>query len=209
MESAETGWATASTGAMANWTALIRWGAWALLLGGPLLGGWAMASAGATTVTPARVQPARLVSEDAVGSAGFAEQVVAAYVQAGQESGKELAAFYPPAADLTWSQEGGAQRVESTSPVRVRKVASGYWSVTVAARVTDEDGAKKKAAAGGLRFFQVPVRAEGVRWVAATLPAEVAAPTGGRVPELGYGVESAAVPSDPAVQTLQAFSTPT
>ncbi|MFJ6752846.1 MULTISPECIES: hypothetical protein [unclassified Streptomyces] len=38
---ADTGWATASmsTGAMANWTAVVRWSAWALLPTGPLLGG--------------------------------------------------------------------------------------------------------------------------------------------------------------------------
>ncbi|MEU7486998.1 hypothetical protein [Streptomyces sp. NPDC042319] len=71
-----------------------------------------------------------MTREDTVGPARFAEQVVAAYVRAGQgASSKELTALYPPAADLTWSQEGGAQRVESISPVRVRKVSGGYWSL--------------------------------------------------------------------------------
>ncbi|MEU6114457.1 hypothetical protein ABZ840_07980 [Streptomyces sp. NPDC047117] len=130
VEPVETGWAAKSTGAMANRTALIRWGAWTLVLGGPLLSGWAVALAGATTMTPVRVQPQRVTREDTVGPARFAEQAVAAYVRAGQgASSKELAALYPSAADLTWSQEGGAQRVESISPVRVRKVSGGYWSL--------------------------------------------------------------------------------
>ncbi|MGV4926551.1 conjugal transfer protein [Streptomyces sp. BHT-5-2] len=211
----DTGWATTSlsTGAMANWTAVVRWSAWGLLLTGPLLGGWALASATTPVTAPAQAEASRAqpASSDAVAPAGFAELYVAAYVKAGQGDAavQELAAFYPAARSMTWPSQGGAERAESASAVQVRQVTAGYWSVTVAARISGSS----KDDAGQLHYFQVPVRSTaGTRgtasgWVAAALPAEVAAPTGdaAKAPELSYGSGHAPLASDPAVQTIQGF----
>ncbi|MFE3770909.1 conjugal transfer protein [Streptomyces sp. NPDC059122] len=209
----DTGWATTSlsTGAMANWTAVMRWSAWGLLLTGPLLGGWALASAARPAAVPTQAEAPRIqpTSSDAVAPAGFAELYVAAYVKAGQRDAavQELAAFYPAARSMSWSAEGGAERTESASAVQVRQISAGYWSVTVAARITSKDDA------GQLHYFQVPVRSTASTkgtasgWVAAALPAEVAAPTGdaAKAPELSYGSGHAPLASDPAVQTIQGF----
>ncbi|MFE7302539.1 conjugal transfer protein [Streptomyces sp. NPDC057579] len=208
----DTGWATTSmsTGAMANWTAVVRWSAWGLLLAGPLLGGWALASARTPVAVPTRAEASRAqpASSDAVAPAGFAEVYVAAYVKAGDSDAdaQELATFYPAARSMSWSGGGGAERAESASAVEVRQVSVGYWSVTVAARIT---GSSKNS--GRVRYFQVPVRATDGRgasgWTAAALPAEVAAPSGskGVAPELSYGSAHAPLDSDPAVQTVRGF----
>ncbi|MGA5564258.1 conjugal transfer protein [Streptomyces platensis] len=210
----DTGWATTSmsTGAMANWTAVVRWSAWGLLLTGPLLGGLALASTAQPVAVPTRAEAPRAqpASSDAVAPAGFAELYVAAYVKAGDSDAdaQELAAYYPAARSMSWSGEGGAERAESASSVQVRQIEGGYWSVTVAARIT---GSSKGTKSGSVRYFQVPVRATGGRgasgWTAAALPAEVAAPTGskGAAPELSYGAGHAPLDSDPAVQTVRGF----
>ncbi len=214
-EAVDTGWATTpmSTGAMANWTALARWSAWGLLLSGPLLGGWALASTTQpVTVSPQAEAPkAQPASSEAVAPSGFAEVYVAAYVKAGgsDADAAELAAFYPAARSLPWSDQGRSQEhAESASAVQVRQISAGYWSVTVAARIT---GSAKDS--DSVRYFQVPVRSTAgsngaaAGWTAAALPAEVAAPTGskGAAPELSYGAAHAPLASDPAAQTVRDF----
>ncbi len=211
----DTGWATTSlsTGAMANWTAVVRWSAWGLLLAGPLLGGWALASSTHPVPVPTRAERPRAqpASSDAVAPAGFAELYVAAYVKAGASdaAAEELAAFYPAARSMTWPTQDGVERAESASAVQVRQISAGYWSVTVAAQITGSS----KDGEGRIRYFQVPVRATSTSkgaasgWVAAALPGEVAAPTGGKgaAPELSYGSAHAPLASDPAVQTINGF----
>ncbi|MFI1502672.1 conjugal transfer protein [Streptomyces platensis] len=212
-EAVDTGWATTpmSTGAMANATALVRWCAWGLLLTGPLLGGLALASTTKPVAVPARAEAprARPASSDAVAPAGFAEVYVAAYVKAGDSDAEELAAFYPAARSMSWAAQGKSQEhAESTSAVQVRQVSAGYWSVTVAARIT---GSAKDS--DSVRYFQVPVRATAgskgaaAGWTATALPAEVAAPTASKdaAPELSYGAGHAPLASDPAVRTVQDF----
>ncbi|MGW2415995.1 conjugal transfer protein [Streptomyces tubercidicus] len=214
-EAVDTGWATTpmSTGAMANATALVRWCAWGLLLTGPLLGGLALASTTKPVAVPARGEAprARPASSDAVAPAGFAEVYVATYVKAGDSdaAAEELAAFYPAARSMSWAAQGKSQQhAESASAVQVRQVSAGYWSVTVAARIT---GSTKDS--DSVRYFQVPVRATAgskgtaAGWTATALPAEVAAPTAskGADPELSYGAAHAPLASDPAVRTVQDF----
>nr|WP_237550636.1 conjugal transfer protein [Streptomyces sp. SID8354] len=200
---------------MANWTAVVRWSAWGLLLTGPLLGGWALASAAAPVAVPTRAEAPRVqsASSDAVAPAGIAEVYVAAYVKAGDSDAdaEEFAAFYPAARSMTWPSQGGAERAESASAVQVRQVSARYWSVTVAVWIAGSS--KGKGDAGQLHYFQVAVRstagAKGTAtgWVAAALPAEVAAPTAevAKPPELSYGSRHAPLASDPAVQTVQGF----
>ncbi|MEU7205421.1 conjugal transfer protein [Streptomyces sp. NPDC045470] len=204
---ADTGWATSmSTGAAANLTALMRWGMWVLLAAGPLLGTWALLAPSAPPAAASPRAPAAgpAQGEDAAGPAGFAEQFVLAYLEAGDGAEENLARFYPAARGMTWPAGASGQHAQAASAVQVRPVSDGYWSVTVAARITPT-----ASAGAALRYFQVPVRADGRtggRSLTATaLPAEVAAPATGPAPELAYGPARAALPSDPAAATLQAF----
>ncbi|MFJ3699641.1 conjugal transfer protein [Streptomyces sp. NPDC090052] len=214
----EGGWATASVGAVANTTAVIRWGAWALLVSGPLLGLFALASQPTVAAAPHQVeQHSHRFGDGQAGPAGFAALYVTAYVAAGQGTESSLSPFFPDTRDLSLSAKPGSQKAQQVDAVRVQEVSAGYWSVTVAARIPAAADAKKPGsetdsggqAAGGdgvLRYFQVPVRAAASgALVAAALPAEVSAPDAGAPPELDYGLAAPAQSSDAAVQTLQAF----
>ncbi|MFE4019280.1 conjugal transfer protein [Streptomyces sp. NPDC059101] len=212
LSEADPGWATVSTGAVANFTAVVRWGAWALMLAGPVLGGWALATTTRPAPAPVRAEAPRTVtsSADDVAPAGFAELYVAAYLNASFSDAavEEVASFYPPARGMSWqTNSGDVDTAGAASAVQVRQVAAGYWSVTVAARLNGPT----KEAGGRVRYFQVPVRAAGkpgaAQWVAAALPAEVAVPTAraGSAPELSYGSAHVPVASDPAAQTVEGF----
>lgn len=204
----ESGW---SAGPAVFGAGLLRWLAWGLLVSGPVIGVVAWASQ-APSAPPPPKEPEKVSAQDAsVGPAGFSERYVAAFLSAGGEDAREqLAAFSPSAArDLVQGGELPGVPVDLVTAVAVRQVSAGYWSVTVAAVV----GAQSQASAapeGGAparwRYFQVAVHggdAEGL--VATALPAEVAGPEVGEVPELGYGQSLPALESDVAVQTLNAF----
>ncbi|MHA4820133.1 conjugal transfer protein [Streptomyces aculeolatus] len=202
------GW---STGARGNLTTLLRWGAWALLVCSPVLalGAWMRdsAPAAAQQLTGQMPVPAQ---QDAAGPAGFAELYVSAYLGAGEGGEREVAAFWPPAADLVFTG-GGQVPVERLAAVEVEPAGERYWSVTVAAHMAEmADAEEEEAAEGsGLRFFTVAVRAaDGGRggYVATSLPAETAAPAPGEV-GLDYGSPLAPSAGDPVADTLTAFFT--
>lgn len=207
------GW---STGAVANTTVLWRSVAWAGLVLSPLL---AAAAGLAWVAAPSSAAPeaARNAPTHAAGSGGsdagpggFAVLFTTAYVEADSGSEKALARFYPPAADMTFPDQPGAQRAADSVAVGVRTVSLGYWSVTVATRVVADEKKSPGGDAAGLRYFQVPVKktrdggGEG-RLVAVTLPSEVAAPAPVAAPKPRYGTPSAPDDRDPAVRTLQQF----
>ncbi|MFF1359616.1 conjugal transfer protein [Streptomyces sp. NPDC058297] len=206
-------WMSPSTGSVAVATNLVRRLAWALLISGPLLGGWAIVSQPAADAHPAPVVQSS--SGDTTGPGGFAEMYVAAFLRAGEGSQGELTAFYPRAEDLELGGKPDAVQVGQIAAVRVKEVAPGrYWSVTVAARVL-EPAAKNMANSTTseqplirMRFFQVPVEADrdGGPLAALALPAEISAPTGSAPKaELAYGAPLPAQASDPAVATLTEF----
>ncbi|MFF9569974.1 conjugal transfer protein [Streptomyces sp. NPDC014685] len=207
-------WTSPSTGAVAVATGVVRRLAWALLISGPVLGGWALVSQPGSDARPAPV--AQSSSGDTAGPGGFAEMYVAAFLRAGEGSQNELGAFYSGAGDLELGGRPDAVQVGQIAAVRVKTVAPGrYWSVTVAARVLEPSPrASAGAGTGGgqpvirMRFFQVPVEADraGGPLAALALPAEVAAPAAG-VPgaTLAYGTPLPAQASDPAVETLKQF----
>ncbi|MCX4673672.1 conjugal transfer protein [Streptomyces sp. NBC_01381] len=213
---AEAGWVTVSSGAAANLTALVRWTAWALLIAGPALGLYALAQPSTAVGAPQPRATAPAVVRDAAGPAGFAELYVAAYARAGQGSEASLQPYFPGVRDVVLDAKPGAQRAERLATVRVREVSDGYWSVTVAAHLTGTKGPAKKddspdatdAAAGEvLRYFQVAVRSAGPggAYIAAGLPAEVAAPEPGEAPELGYGHPVPADENEAASATVGEF----
>ncbi|MET9535774.1 conjugal transfer protein [Streptomyces sp. NPDC006649] len=213
----EGGWATASVGAVANTAAVIRWGAWALLVSGPLLGLFALASQPTVAAAPQRVEQRSQRPEDGqAGPAGFAALYVTAYVAAGQGTESSLSPFFPGARDLSLSAKPGSQKAQQVDAVQVKEVSTGYWSVTVAARIpgaadakngSESDQGRRVAGRDGvLRYFQVPVRsAASGALVASALPAEVSALDAGAPPELDYGLAAPAQSSDAAVKTLQGF----
>ncbi|MFF1690797.1 conjugal transfer protein [Streptomyces sp. NPDC058254] len=205
-------WTSPSTGSVAVATSVVRRLVWALMIAGPVLGGWALVSQPSADARPAPVVQSS--SGDVAGPGGFAEMYVAAFLRAGEGSQNELAAFYPRAADLELGGKPDAVQVGQIAAVRVKEVASGrYWSVTVAARVL-EPTPKNSAGSGTeqplirLRFFQVPIEADrdSGPLTALALPAEVAAPSGASSKaELAYNTPMPAQASDPAVDTLSAF----
>ncbi|MFI8930620.1 conjugal transfer protein [Streptomyces sp. NPDC053474] len=209
-------WTGSSTGAAALAVTAVRRTAWALLVAGPLLGGWALVTQPEASARPQAV--VRQASGDQAGPAGFAEMYVAAYLRAGEGSQDELAVFYPGAGDLELAGKPGAVQVGQVAAVRVKEVAAQrYWSITVAARVLDPPGAKavkadqdsgdRSASGVRVRYFQVPLKAAqvGGTLVAATLPAEVSMPAAQDEAVLAYGPVRSAQASDPAVDTLTAF----
>ncbi|MGW7603152.1 conjugal transfer protein [Streptomyces antimycoticus] len=210
-----------SPGARANATVLARWFAWAVICAGPILGllAWMSAAAAVDAVPPPQPR-AQHAEADGTGPSGFAELFVAAFVAAGEGDQDQLAPYYPSAGQLQLDGKPGRQRASQTTAVRVRQTAPGAWSVTVAAHIEPtgqprdaEDKDVAEAPSGALRYFQVPVLAstgsgtsgaEG--YVAATLPAEVAAPGGqSHQPQLGYGPERAAAPGDTRAETAGEF----
>ncbi|WP_331720034.1 conjugal transfer protein [Streptomyces sp. NBC_00147] len=203
-------WTSPSTGSVAVATSAVRRLAWALMIAGPVLGGWAiMSQPSADTQSAPVVQSS---SRDTAGPGGFAELYVAAFLRAGEGSQSELAAFYSGATDLELGGKPDAVQVGQIAAVRVKEISPGrYWSVTVAARVLES--APKNSAAGEqplirMRFFQVPVEADrdGAPLAALALPAEVTAPAGANPKaEFAYGSPLPAQASDPAVDTLSQF----
>lgn len=209
----EGGWTTVSTGAVANWTALLRWGAWLLLMAGPLLGLAAFLYVPTVRVPPPVSTPVAASVADTAGPAGWAQLYVAAYLEAGRGTEASLSPYFPLVRDISLEAPPRAQIADRLAAVRVTEVSSGYWSVTVAAHVTSPGKAAAKStpeteasAVATLRYFQVPVYAvAGGGFTATALPAEVAAPATGTGPEVGYGAPVPADGHDAAVAAVSEF----
>lgn len=215
VDGAAGGWVTASSGAVANLTTLLRWGAWLLLLVGPLLGILAFVRPPAEAGTAPPV-PKTTSSATAAGPAGFAQLYVAAYVEAGKGTEASLAPYFPQMRNISLEATPHVQQADRLAAVRVTGVSSGYWSVTVAARITSTKAAKQAgtasaetaaASVGVLRYFQVPVKSAGSGggFVAAALPAEVAAPDAGEGLTLDYGTPVPADTHDAATAAVGEF----
>ena len=215
----EGGWVTVSSGALANLSTVMRWGAWSLLLLGVLMSAAAHLRLSSqpprTAPTPAQAAPA---SAEAVGPGGFAVLYVAAYVEAGRGTEASLARFFPNMRNISLEAKPGAQHADQLAAVQVKDVSDGYWSVTVAANITaspsarddesDKEQAKEKEEdeTGVLRYFQVPLRStDGDGFAATTLPAEVGAPEAGDGIELDYGTPVPGDDKDETVTTIARF----
>ncbi|MGW3491615.1 conjugal transfer protein [Streptomyces sp. NPDC001054] len=205
------GWALGSIGSAATAVTVLRRGAWALLASGGLallLVVWMLLS-GART--PVAVRPATPVASggdsEAVGPAGFAELFVSAYLSAGDGQEARLAPFLAGARDVDLSAQPGVQRAEQLAVVGTRRMAKGYWSVTVAARVQPVGGGKKeRESSDALRYFRVAVKAgEEGDLTAAGLPAEVSAPIVSTAPALDYGQAHLPGSDDPVARAVKGF----
>jgi len=203
----ETGWNARAT-SLSGMTRLARFGAWALVGGGPLVAVMALLSSSSPTPeAPRAVAPAQQAS--GTGPAGFATLFVDAYLQAGQGTESTLSPFY--AGSLTMTNPPGARNASQLVTIASREIQAGYWSITVAANV-DEKNSQGSYTDLGLQYFQVPVQAVGpasaggtsggaVGYTATALPAQVAAPAGLTPSSLEYTDQRGVDPNDPATQT--------
>ncbi|MFE9121520.1 conjugal transfer protein [Streptomyces sp. NPDC007172] len=206
----ETGWKT-STAKLAGLSRLARIGVWTLVASGPVLSMMAFVSTsgpaqGATKPVPAAT-PA-----SSVGPAGFAELYVAAYLQAGQGTERDLAPYYSGSVAL--GVKPGTRTASQSTVIASRQVQPGYWSVTVAADVTahDDNGKSKRL---GVQYFRVGVQAAGpaadaeqgaaAAYAATSLPSQVTAPAALTPGGLAYETDRGSSSADPSVETARGF----
>ncbi|MCX4792583.1 conjugal transfer protein [Streptomyces sp. NBC_01221] len=212
----ETGWTT-STAHLSGITRLVRLGAWALVASGPVFGVLALlgSSGSAQGVTKPVAAPA---PASQTGPAGFAELFVAAYLQAGQGSERDLAPYY--SGSVVLSVKPGTRTATQSTVIASREVQPGYWSITVAADVSAQDD-KGKAKRLGVQYFRVGIQATGpagaggtatsaaaaTGYAAMSLPAQVAAPSALKPGALAYESDRGSSSTDPAVETARGFLT--
>ncbi len=170
-------------------TRAIQTGLWAVIAAALLCSLAAFARPAPKAETPPPPPEATVAPE------GVAELFTAAWLRAGEGSEDTLVAFYPTLLDLRGMAPRPGLDV-ATATVAAVEVDDGYWSVTVAASLD-----------GDARYFQVPIYRTAGRYVAASLPAEVAAPTGvGRAPNLATpGLERPAL-DDPIAAAVDNFA---
>ncbi len=215
-DSDETGWTT-STAHLSGITRLVRLGAWALVASGPVFGVLALlGSSGPAQGVAKPVTAAAPASQ--TGPAGFAELFVAAYLQAGQGSERDLAPYY--SGSVVLSVKPGTRTATQSTVIASREVQPGYWSITVAADVTAQDD-KGKAKRLGVQYFRVGIQATGpagaggtassaaamTGYAATSLPAQVAAPSALKPGALAYESDRGSSSTDPAVETARGFLT--
>ena len=151
---------------------------------------------------PAQEAPAGSAQPPA-GAAGFAEQYVAAYLEAGAGDEAALAPFYPGPVDLT-GVTPSARYVSLAAVVAAAPIGPEYWAITVAADVLDQVAGGYEQ--GGTSYYRVGVRAYDRTDVATSLPSLVPAPKPGALPALA--VPLPASPASAALgATLAAFFT--
>lgn len=166
---------------------------WALVGLGALGGLWSAVSRPAPRAAVAAAAPSP------VGPSGFAQLFVDAYLPAGQENTASLASFMadpPGLADVT----AGRLAATSTTALDATVVSPGYWTVEVAAQVEELDRSGQWDPLG-VRFYRVGVIDRGGRYVATSLPEEVAGPAvasappspGGDLTAPGDGLEPSTV----------------
>ncbi|WP_079149953.1 conjugal transfer protein [Streptomyces agglomeratus] len=208
----ETGWKT-STAQMAGLSRLARAGVWVLVVSGPVLGTLAFLSSSAPA-QGADKPVAAATPASPVGPAGFAELFVAAYLQAGQGTERDLAPYYSGSVAL--AVKPGTRTATQSTVIASREVQPGYWSVTVAAEVTAHDD-KGKSKRLGVQYFRVGIQATGpagaggteqgatAGYAATSLPAQVAAPTALKPGGLAYETDRGSSSADPSVETARGF----
>jgi len=210
----ETGWKTCSAH-MSVIARLVRVGAWALVASGPVFGVTALL--GSPSPAQGVAKPATSPTPaSSTGPAGFAQLFVAAYLEAGQGTERELAPYY--SGPVALSAKPGTREVTRSTVVASREVQPGYWSITVAADVTAQDD-KGKANRLGVQYFRVGVQAKGpaaaggtaksvttgAGYAATSLPAQVSAPAALKPGALKYESDRGTSSADPSVETAKEF----
>ena len=151
-------------------------------------------STGMTSTPASRVAPPTVTA--------FAQLFVAAYLDAGDQDGAMLARFLGETPDLRGAKRASTS-MRLTAVVAADQVSDRYWSVTVAATITEAPG----GGGGVMRFFSVGVLDGPEGPVVTDLPAEVAGPPTARRPALAGPIPSAVVRGEPLVDTAVQFLT--
>ncbi|MGW1616409.1 conjugal transfer protein [Streptomyces sp. NPDC002285] len=199
-----TGWRT-STAGLSGLTRLARAGTWALIAAGPLIGAMALFGASAPAQSTTKPVPA-VKSSASTGPAGFAQLFVGAFLEAGEDTEKNLAPYYSGSVSLT--HPAGTRSALRTQAMNAREVSPGYWTVTVAVNVAakSKNGGYTDA---GVQYFRVAVQSAGSDdtsgYTAVSLPAQVAAPSALKPDDLGYPTSRGTGSSDPASDTAASF----
>lgn len=159
LDEAATGWQQ-TTVKMAGLTRMITVGVWLLVLAGPLLAFFAVVLAGSSRATTAsgQAQGTNRSAASATGPSGFAELYVAAYLAAGEGTEDELLPYY--AEPVAFANKPGSRSASHVVTVAAEQVEKGYWSVTVAARVSAKDKAGKMTDRG-MHYYRVGVQVSG------------------------------------------------
>jgi hypothetical protein len=212
-EDNETGWQSSVAG-MSGMARLARFGIWVVIAAGPLLGAAALLSSASPIQGATKTAPQTRQSSD-TGPSGFAQLFVAAYLEAGEGTEKNLAPYYAGSVALT--HDPGTRTATRTAAIGSHEISPGYWSVTVAASIAAKTS-KDSYRDAGVQYYRVAIQAIGPRsaggatdtgaevgYTAVSLPAQVAAPEALTPGGLGYGTSRGSGTSDPATQTAAAF----
>lgn len=198
-EDEETGWQSSVAG-LSGMARLARFGIWVVIAAGPLLGTAALLSSASPSQGATKTAPQTRQASD-TGPAGFAQLFVAAYLEAGEGTEKNLAPYYAGSVALT--HDPGTRTATRTAAIGSHEISPGYWSVTVAASIAAKT-AKDSYRDAGVQYYRVAVQAIGPRsaggatdtgsqvgYTAVSLPAQVAAPEALTPGGLGYGTSAA------------------
>jgi hypothetical protein len=135
--------------------------------------GGARSLAGPTLSTPIAVTTAPAAPTMDLGVAGFAELFVSTWLSLTRDTTPALAAFYSGPVETT---AAAGLTVKATTVVDEKPMGPGYWAVTVAAVIADQDQAPGRRITGGIRYYAVGVARAGGALTATGLPAQVPAP---------------------------------
>ncbi|MEU2024275.1 conjugal transfer protein [Streptomyces sp. NPDC016469] len=179
LDEASTGWQQ-TTVKLAGLTKMVTVVVWILVLAGPLLAFFAIAVASSSRATTAAETQSRTGSApSATGPSGFAELYVAAYLAAGEGTEDDLLPYYSE--PVTFANEPGSRSASRVVTVAAQQVEKGYWSVTVAARVSAKNKAGKMTDRG-MHYYRVGVQVSGTPEAGGTVepskPARTPAPAG-------------------------------
>lgn len=173
LDEAATGWQQ-TTVKMAGLTKMVTAVVWIMVVAGPLLGFFAVALASSSQGTTTAGKQGRTESTpSATGPSGFAELYVAAYLAAGEGTEEDLLPYYSE--PVTLANEPGSRSASNVVTVAAQQAEKGYWSVTVAARISAKDKAGKMKDRG-MHYYRVGVQVSGTPEAGGTIdPSKAAA----------------------------------
>ncbi|MEW1889860.1 MULTISPECIES: conjugal transfer protein [unclassified Streptomyces] len=172
LDEAATGWQQ-TTVKMAGLTKLVTVVVWIMVVAGPLLGFFAVAVASSSQApTTTGKQGGTGSAPSATGPSGFAELYVAAYLAAGEGTEEDLLPYYSE--PVTLANEPGSRSASSVVTVAAQQAEKGYWSVTVAARISAKDKAGKMKDRG-MHYYRVGVQVSGTPEAGGTIDPSKAA----------------------------------
>jgi hypothetical protein len=182
----------------------------ALLIGAVIL---ALVASGLAIVLAGRPGAAtadgdRVAATADPGPAGFAEQVIGAWLRAGEDRLGELQPLMAGPVNLAGVPSGSFDATH-ISTLSTTPLGANYWSVLVAAdrvqRIGKPDSRQVHWEPDGTHYYRVGVSGANARYLATGLPGEVARPKPPTAPGLAVTSQADADLSDPRTDTLERF----